>query len=173
MAYRKSISTQEEKWYVLTVKASLPFFCCVFLLLSGISQSFVTNLEGFTVFWLFIGIFYWAFNGHHYFHLGMALFFGLWLDLLIGQIIGVYSVTFLVCYLICHIIRDNFWNRSIIVSLAIFMTMLFIPFFIHIIVTLIDGNHPNMPQLILSMVFASLCYIPFHGIFAILRHKLW
>ncbi|MCH9852299.1 MAG: rod shape-determining protein MreD [Alphaproteobacteria bacterium] len=173
MAYRKSISTQEEKWYVITVKASLPFFCCAFLLLLGISQSFLTNFEGLTVFFLFIGIFYWAFNGHLYFHLGMALFFGLWLDLLIGQMIGVYSITFLICYLICNIIRDNFWNRSIFVSLAIFMAMLLIPFFIHIIITIMHGNHPNISQLILSMIFASLCYIPLHGIFTFLRYRLW
>ena len=173
MAYRKSISTQEEKWYRFSIKASLPFFCCSLLLLLGVSQSFLTNLEGFTVFFLFIGVFYWAFNGHHYFHLGMALFFGLWLDLLIGQIIGVYSVTFLVCYLLCHIIRDNFWNRSVLVSLAIFVAMLFIPFIVHIIVTIIDGNYPNILELILSMVFASLCYIPLHGVFSLLRYKLW
>ncbi len=173
MANRKRLMSQNEQPYIYCLKATLPFLSCLTLMLLGISHSIFTYLEGFSVFWLFIGIFYWSFSGNRYFHPMMALFFGIWLDLLIGQIIGLYSVGFMLCYIICNIVRDKFWNNSVFLSLAIYMAMLFIPFFSHIIVTLAQGHHANFGELILSMLLAGLCYMPLHGIFTFLRQKLW
>ena len=173
MAYRKLIGNHDETWYRYCSKAILPFLCCMTLILFAISLGIFTHYEGSSVFFLFIGIFYWSFHGHAYFHPAMAVFLGLWVDLLIGQMIGIYSFAFIVCYIICHVIRDKFWQHSIILSLLVFIAMLFIPLFAHLMVTLIQGYHANIGQLMLSMLIAILCYIPLYGIFTFLRRKLW
>ena len=173
MAIRRSIAQQDVPWYVYAIKATLPLFSCLILMLWVISNAIITNLEGLSVLLIYVSIFYWSFHGFRYFHPVMVLFLGLWLDLLMGKIIGVYGLVFLLCYMICNIIRGNFLKSSALVSVLFFFILAFIPIIAHIIITTINGYTANIGQILLSLLISSVLYLPIHGILSTLQKKLW
>ena len=165
-------SPSEEKWSIYIVKSTIPFLCCLGLILLSTSLPIFRELEGLPILISFIGIYYWSLNGKSYFHPTVVLALGIWLDLYTSLIIGLYSLLFLMCYMFCSYLRHRLWENSFLLVITGFVSFSFLITIIHIIITQMNHFHANIGQNFLSLMIASFFYVMMHGLFSILKHYL-